>query len=145
MTNVDVAGERVEVVDRFTYLGSVVHRSTSCEAEVNRRLGLAQGAMASLNRTVWRSRYLGRLTKVRVFRSLVLGFSTKYKVNPDLNYIIGHYAPSPDLNDIIDTVFIFCRNLSNFFPKLVGLAKRSWWRWTSYLLHVRIKRFCSPI
>ncbi len=67
-----VAGENVEIVDRFTYLGSVIHRSVDCEAEVNRRLGLAYGAMNSLNKTVWRSRYLSRWTKVRVFRSLVL-------------------------------------------------------------------------
>ena len=68
----DVAGEKVEFVDKFTYLGSVIHGSTSCEAEVDRRLGLAYGAMNSLNKTVWRSRYLSRLTKVRVFRSLVM-------------------------------------------------------------------------
>ena len=70
--SVDVAGEKVEVVDKCTYLGSVVHRSTSCDAEVARRLALAHGAMNSLNKTVWRSRYLGRQTKVRVFCSLVM-------------------------------------------------------------------------
>ena len=36
-----VAGEKVEVVEKFTYLGSVFHRSTKCGAEVDRRLGLA--------------------------------------------------------------------------------------------------------
>ena len=70
--SLSVAGENVDVVETFTYLGSVVHRSTSCEAEVNRRLGLAMGAMNSLDRGVWRSRYLSRRTKVRVFRSLVM-------------------------------------------------------------------------
>ena len=67
-----VAGENVDVVETFTYLGSVIHRSTSCEAEVNRRLGLASGAMNSLDKSVWRSRHLSRRTKVRVFRSLVM-------------------------------------------------------------------------
>jgi hypothetical protein len=67
-----VSGENVEIVDRFTYLGSVIHRSAGCEADVNRRLGLAYGTMKSLNKTVWRSRYLSKGTKVRVFRSLVL-------------------------------------------------------------------------
>ena len=67
-----VAGEDVDVVETFTYLGSVLHRSTSCEAEVNRRLGLAMGAMKSLDKSVWRSRYLSRRTKVRVFGSLVM-------------------------------------------------------------------------
>ena len=67
-----VAGENVDVVETFTYLGSVVHRSATCEAEVNRRLGLAHGVMNSLSKTVWRSRYLSRWTKVRVFEALVL-------------------------------------------------------------------------
>ena len=67
-----VAGENVDVVKTFTYLGSVLHRSTLCEAEVNRRLGLAMGAMKSLDKSVWRCRYLNRRTKVCVFESLVM-------------------------------------------------------------------------
>ena len=67
-----VVGEEVEIVEKFTYLGSVVHSSTSCEAEVARRLGLAYGAMNSLDKTVWRSRYLSRKTKVKIFGSLVM-------------------------------------------------------------------------
>ena len=72
MESCRVAGEEVEIVEKFTYLGSVVHSSTSCEAEVARRLGLAYGAMNSLDKAVWRSRYLNRETKVRVFSSLVM-------------------------------------------------------------------------
>ena len=72
MKSCRVAGEEVEIVEKFTYLGSVVHSSTSCEAEVARRLGLAYGAMNSLEKTVWRSRYLSRKTKVRIFGSLVM-------------------------------------------------------------------------
>ena len=56
--SVPVGGENVEVVDKFTYLGSVVHSSSECKADVERRLGLAWGAMNSLTKTVWRSRYL---------------------------------------------------------------------------------------
>ena len=67
-----VAGENVDIVETFTYLGSVVHQSTTCEAEVNRRLGLAHGVMNSLSKTVWRSRDLSRWTKVRVFKALVV-------------------------------------------------------------------------
>ena len=69
---IPVGRENVELVESFTYLGSVVHCSGTCEAEVSRRLGLAQGVMGSLDKLVWRSRYLCRRTKVRVFRSLVL-------------------------------------------------------------------------
>ena len=70
--SVPVSGEDVEVVERFTYLGSDIHVSAGCESEVNRRLGWAWGVMASLDHGVWHYQYLCRMTKVRVFRSLVL-------------------------------------------------------------------------
>ena len=39
--SVPVCSEDVEVVERFTYLGSDIHVSAGCESEVNRRLGRA--------------------------------------------------------------------------------------------------------
>ena len=59
-------------MERFTYLGSDIHVSAGCEPEVNRRLGQAWGVMDSLDNGVWHCRNLCRMTKVRVFRSLVL-------------------------------------------------------------------------
>ena len=46
--SVSVCGEAIEVVERFTYLGSDIHVSAGCESEVNRRLGRAWGVMDSL-------------------------------------------------------------------------------------------------
>ena len=62
--SVAVCGEDVEVMERFTYLGSDFHVSAGCEPEVNRRLGQAWGVMDSLDHGVWRSRYLCGRTKV---------------------------------------------------------------------------------
>ena len=70
--SVPVCGEDVEVVERFTYLGSDIHVSACCESEVNRHLGRAWGVMDSLDHGVWRCWDLCGRTKVRVFRSLVL-------------------------------------------------------------------------
>ena len=70
--SVSVCGEDVEVVERFTYLGSDIHVSAGCESEVNRRLGRAWGVMDSLELGVWHCRYLCGRTKDRVFLSLVL-------------------------------------------------------------------------
>ena len=70
--SVPVCGEDVEVTERFTYLGSVVHVSAGCEPEVNRHLGQARGIMDSLDHGLWCCRYLCRMTNVRAFRSLVL-------------------------------------------------------------------------
>ena len=47
-----VCGENVEVVERFTYLGSDIHVSAGCEAEVNRRLGQDWRVMGSLDHGV---------------------------------------------------------------------------------------------
>ena len=56
--SIPVNGENVDVTQTFTYLGSVIHPSTSCELEVNRRRGRAWSAMNSLDEGVWRCRYL---------------------------------------------------------------------------------------
>ena len=42
----------VEVVERFTYLGSDIHVSVGCESEANRCLGQAWGVMDSLDNGV---------------------------------------------------------------------------------------------
>ena len=39
-------GEHVEVTHTFTYLGSVIHSSTSCEPEVYRQLGVERDEFA---------------------------------------------------------------------------------------------------
>ena len=57
---------------QFTYLGSAVHGSDRSETNVDGRLGLTTGPVASLTKGVWRYRYLCRRTKVQVFRVLVL-------------------------------------------------------------------------
>ena len=65
-------GEDIEVTQSFTYLGSAVHNSGLSDQEVNRRIGLASGVMNSIDRSIWRSRYLCRGTKLRVFKALIL-------------------------------------------------------------------------
>ena len=72
MHQVAVCGENVDFVDKFTYLGGVVHSSGSSELDVNRRIGLASGAMASLDGSVWRSRHLSNRTKIRIWKVVVL-------------------------------------------------------------------------
>ena len=70
--SIQACGENIEVVDKFTYLGSVIHHNRVSDHDVDRRLGLAYGVMNSLNQSIWRCRYLCRRTKLRIFRTLVL-------------------------------------------------------------------------
>ena len=67
--SVPVYDEDVEVMERFSYLGSDIHVSACCEPDVNRRLGPAWGVMDSLDNGVWCCRYLCGRTKVRCFQS----------------------------------------------------------------------------
>ena len=69
---VAVQGEPVSFVDNFVYLGSAIGSGGRSFLEINRRLGIASSVMNSLNRSVWRCRYLCRRTKIRLFRALVL-------------------------------------------------------------------------
>ena len=69
---VNCGDERVEVVPVFSYLGSKISSDGSVSVEIERRMGLAWGAMSSLGDNVWGSRFLSRRTKVEVFKRLVL-------------------------------------------------------------------------
>ena len=95
--SVPVCGEDAEVTERFTYLGSDIHVSTGCEAEVNRRLSRAWGVMDLLEHGVWCcERYLYERTKVRVFRFLVLpvllyGFET-WTLTRDLRWRLNSFG-----------------------------------------------------
>ena len=62
--SVSVGGEDVEVVERFTFLGSDSHVSVGCESEVNRCLGRAWGVVDLLDHGVWCCQYLWGRTKV---------------------------------------------------------------------------------
>ncbi|XP_069973561.1 uncharacterized protein [Penaeus vannamei] len=70
--SVRACGEGIEVRESFTYLGSVVHNSGLSDHEVSRWIGLAAGVMNSLDKSIWRCRYLCRRTKLRVFKALIV-------------------------------------------------------------------------
>ena len=71
--SISLSGENVEMTQTFTFLGSVIHKSTSCDLDVNLRLGgRTWSAMNSPDEGVWCCRYSCNRTNVRVIRSLVL-------------------------------------------------------------------------
>ncbi len=49
--SVNACGEDIEVLEIFTYLGSVVHNNGGSGHEVTRRISLAHGVMNSLNKS----------------------------------------------------------------------------------------------
>ena len=65
-----IAGERVEEVDEFTYLGSIVSKKGGTDEDIQVRIGKAGQAFAML-KPVWRSTALTTRTKLRILGSNV--------------------------------------------------------------------------
>ena len=65
-------GQQVEVVDKFTCLGSVFTSDNTLDAEISHRLSRAGGAFASLRGVLWHNRRISLRTKCRVFSAVVL-------------------------------------------------------------------------
>lgn len=63
-------GEGVEVVDRFVFLGSTIHKDGGSDLEVRRRLSLGRAAMNKLS-TIMKSHDISQKLKVMLVNSLV--------------------------------------------------------------------------
>ena len=66
------SGATVDVVDRFTYLGSDITCCGLPDADINKRIGMTWKALRDLNRPIWRCRHLTLVTKIRIYKALVL-------------------------------------------------------------------------
>ena len=69
---VAVQGELVFFVESFEYLGSAIGSGGGSVPEINTILGIASSVVSAFKSFVWRSRYLCKRTKIRLFRALVL-------------------------------------------------------------------------
>ena len=67
---VSVAGGRIEEVDEFTYLGSIVSKKGDADEDIQARIGKARQVFRML-RPMWRSTALTTKIKLRVFGSNV--------------------------------------------------------------------------
>ena len=65
-----IAGEQIEEVDEFRYLGSIVSKKGGTDEDIQARIGKARQAFTML-RPIWRSTALTTRTKLRVFGSNV--------------------------------------------------------------------------
>ena len=50
---VQVAGNTVDIVESFTYLGSTIDRGGRCGAELVRRIAIARNCVTQLDRLIW--------------------------------------------------------------------------------------------
>ena len=74
-----IAGETLERVDSFTYLGSVISKDGSAQKDIKNRLIKARNTFVSL-KPVWRSSVYSIRTKPHLYNSIV-----KYVIMYDRN------------------------------------------------------------
>ena len=69
---ISIGNHTLEVVDKFTYLGSNITSNLSLDSELNVRIGKASTAMARLTKRVWDNSMLTLGTKMKVYQACVL-------------------------------------------------------------------------
>ena len=65
-------GQRLQVVNKFTYLGSALSRVVHIDDEVNARIAKASAAFGRLRGSIWDRSGIRLDTKLKVYRSVVL-------------------------------------------------------------------------
>ena len=66
----EIDGEQIEQVSKFSYLGSIITDDSECKHDIKHRLALGSAAMAKL-KSLWSSHSLTLNTKVRLCKALV--------------------------------------------------------------------------
>ena len=70
--NITVKGQRLQVVDKFTYLGITLARFVHIGDEVNARIAKAGAAFGRLRGSVWDRSGIRLDTKLKVYKAVVL-------------------------------------------------------------------------
>ena len=72
MPNISVNDQKLDAVDKFTYLGSTVSRNVVIDDEVDTRIAKASATFGRLQAKVWNRRGIRLQTKLKVYRAIVL-------------------------------------------------------------------------
>jgi len=65
--NVTVNGDKLEQVDQFSYLGSLITQDSRCDKEIKRRIGISKKVFHSMEK-VLTSRSINMCTKMRLLK-----------------------------------------------------------------------------
>ena len=69
---ITVKGQRLQVVDKFTYLGSTLSRVMQIDDKVNTRIAKASAAFGALRESIWDRSGIRLDTKLKVYKSVML-------------------------------------------------------------------------
>ena len=70
--NITVHGSRLNVVQRFTYLGSTLSQNATIDDEVDIRIARASASFGRLSKQVWKRKGISIDTKLKVYKAVVL-------------------------------------------------------------------------
>ena len=70
--DISIGNYTLQVVENFTYLGSVISSSLSLDPELNVRIGKAATMMARLSKRAWKNTLLTTNTKMKIYQACVL-------------------------------------------------------------------------
>ena len=90
---ITVKGQRLQVVDKFTYLGSTFSRVVHIDDEVNARIAKASAAFGRLRGSIWDRSGIRLDTKLKVYRSVVYACET-WTVYQRHAKILNHFHTS---------------------------------------------------
>ena len=102
-----VKGQRLQVVDKFIYLGSTLSRVVHIDDEVNARIAKASAAFGRLRGSVWDRSGIRLDTKLKVYKAVVL---------PAL---LGNWSPRTLVNSYLSQLTYFLVNSYPFSGQLV--------------------------
>ena len=128
----------IEVVQEFTYLGSILSSDGSLLPKLQARLFKASSAMGRLNRHLWRKPNISRTTKLWVFNTLV-GAKTWQASAATLKEIEIFYSKSlrgikvPRWSDVVSNEKLL--QLTKYSRFSIQAAERTL-RWSGHLLRM---------
>ena len=71
-SSITIDNQVLEVVDHFTYLGSIISSNLSLDNEIDKHIAKAASVMARLSKRVWSNNQLTSNTKLQVYQACVL-------------------------------------------------------------------------
>ena len=84
-------GQKLKVVDKFTYLGSTLSRAVHIDDEVTVRIAKASVAFQRLSANVWEQNGIKLDTKLKVYKAVVLPTLETWTVNEGHAKRLNHF------------------------------------------------------
>lgn len=69
--DIQINGQKLECVEQFVYLGSLITKDNDCSKEIRRRIGIANGSFGALNK-IWKSGEVSITKKLMMLESCVM-------------------------------------------------------------------------